>query len=477
MKCIAHLLVLCITFAFSISKTPSPTLPTWIDTVHLVISNHFDCGFAGIDPQLGFAVDVVNKYFNVYFPMAVSNGIQLSNQYNLSFTWLTQSWLISMYFDCPPNMGLICPNVTAKQYIKYGINNRFIYWHGFPFNSQMEIYDSSMLKFGLQLSQDLSTSLHAPTSSIISQRDVPGMTRSMIPILIDNNITAISIGVNTGSSPPAVPNIFKWKDTNSNISIISMLNPGGYGNVQFPSPVYLPNYNEALVFAWNGDNQGPPTVSDCLGFYNVCQSEFPNANIFASSITNFVRNLSQHQDVVDTLKVIDSEIGDTWTHGIQSDPWKTAVNRIAQRHRSKCLEEKLCTLNSYAFYNFSRLLLKNGEHTWGGDIKAFLGFTQQGSPYYAWSNEQFYAALAYNNSINRITNFRSTWYEQRQWGIINALEALSLSKNSADLQLYQDIISEIDTITNVQSPLSINSKDWKLVDITDSYIVKSTYSG
>lgn len=212
--------------------TVSPTLPTWIDTVHLVISNHFDCGFAGIDPQLGYAVDVVNKYFDVYFPMAISNGKQLAQDpYNLPFTWMTQSWLISLYFDCPLNMGLHCPNQTMKDYIQYGIDQRYIYWHGFPFNSQMEVYDKSMLEFGLKLSSDLSKQYGAPLSTIISQRDVPMMTRSMIPILTENNITAISVGVNMGSSPPDVPRIFKWKDSQSNTSMITMVNPGGYGGV------------------------------------------------------------------------------------------------------------------------------------------------------------------------------------------------------------------------------------------------------
>ena len=74
--------------------------------MHVVISNHFDCGFAGIDPQLGFAVNVVNKYFGVYFPQAVATGETLKQNYNLTFTWLTQSFLISLYFDCPLYMGL-----------------------------------------------------------------------------------------------------------------------------------------------------------------------------------------------------------------------------------------------------------------------------------------------------------------------------------------------------------------------------------
>merc|ERR1712176_1505921 len=103
--------------------------------------------------------------------------------------------------------------------------------------------------------------------------------------------------------------------------------------------------------------------------------------------------------------IIDGEIGDTWIHGMQSDPWKNAINRAAQRQRTKCLKSGGCSYESGAFYNFSRLLLKNGEHTWGGDIKKFLDFYTNGSDYYAWSNEQLQAALNANNGSNAMTQF------------------------------------------------------------------------
>ena len=88
---------------------------------------------------------------------------------------MTQSWLISMYFDCPPGFGLgglHCPNISQKQNIINGINKGYIYWHGFPFNSQQEVYDISQLQFGLKLSYDQSITFNTSISRIISQRDV-----------------------------------------------------------------------------------------------------------------------------------------------------------------------------------------------------------------------------------------------------------------------------------------------------------------
>ena len=332
--------------------------PSQIDKVHLVMSNHFDCGFKDT------AKNIVNQYFDEYFPKAVTCGDQFVKQHpSQSYSWMTQSWLISMYFDCPPGMGLHCPSDRDMKNIQYGIDKGYIYWHGFPFNSQQEVYDIAMLEFGLKLSYDVSIERNATISKILSQRDVPGLTRSMIPILLRNNITAVSIGVNDGSAPPAVPKIFRWKDTQSGEVILGLWNPGGYGT---PSthPVYMDDFNEALVFAWRGDNDGPPNVPEAETFYNETSQIFPNAKIEASSITNFVDAVMANKTVFNNLPLIDQEIGDSWTHGIQSDPWKTAIHRAAQRERSKCLQFGGCSYDSIAFYNFSRLLLKNGEHTW-----------------------------------------------------------------------------------------------------------------
>ena len=67
----------------------------------------------------------------------------------------------------------------------------------------MELYDSSMVEFGAFLSQNglynEFNSAHLPR--VLSQRDVPGITRSVIPFLKVSNVTAISIGANIRVAP------------------------------------------------------------------------------------------------------------------------------------------------------------------------------------------------------------------------------------------------------------------------------------
>ena len=70
--------------------------------------------------------------------------------------------------------------------------------------------------------------------SFCPQRDVPGLTRSAIPVLSSLGVRAISVGVNDASAPPGVPKNtpFIWQDVRSNASLIGMLHPGAWPRVQ-----------------------------------------------------------------------------------------------------------------------------------------------------------------------------------------------------------------------------------------------------
>ena len=53
---------------------------------------------------------------------------------------------------------------------------------------------------------------------------IAAMTQGIIPILQEEGVAAISVGVNTVTAPPAVPPIFTWKFQNS--SVIGIWHPG-----------------------------------------------------------------------------------------------------------------------------------------------------------------------------------------------------------------------------------------------------------
>lgn len=58
------------------------------------------------------------------------------------------------------------------------------------------------------------------------------MTRNAIPILTDEGVQAITIGVNGGSAPPGVPKNtpFIWRDRPSGKEIITAVHPGKTGS-------------------------------------------------------------------------------------------------------------------------------------------------------------------------------------------------------------------------------------------------------
>ena len=98
-----------------------------------------------------------------------------------------------------------------------------------PFNSQLEVLDVSLLDFSIKLTRSLDKKYGKLPTTTMSQRDVPGTTRSIIPTLVANGIKAITVGVNGGSMPPAVPSVFVWHHSPTNQSILAMWHPGGYG--------------------------------------------------------------------------------------------------------------------------------------------------------------------------------------------------------------------------------------------------------
>ena len=113
---------------------------------------------------------------------------------------------------------------------------------------------------------------------------------------------------------------------------------------------------------------------------------------------------------------ITSEIGDTWIFGIASDPVKLARFRIATNLRSQCISSGQCDPNESHVWQFSRILLKGAEHTWGLDQKIAI------KPYIAsnWSNSDLQSLLPTPSFVS----FVESWYRQRRMAIEDALELL-----------------------------------------------------
>lgn len=180
------------------------------------------------------------------------------------FVYTTHSWILSLYLDCPPNMGLACPPPGAVAAVKAGIQRGAITWHAVPFNPQYEMFQPWLLAEAVALTHRLDDQFGLPHKTVASlvrarpacsgpvscrarskgrglgrrsvpvpagytlwcgqttlyacpplsgrarmscrpQRDVPGLTRGAVPVLARAGVRAISMGINPGSAPPGTP--------------------------------------------------------------------------------------------------------------------------------------------------------------------------------------------------------------------------------------------------------------------------------
>jgi hypothetical protein len=386
-----------------------------ITHVHVLQASHFDAGFAYT------IFGVLNLWWYSHYPRALMLGeaiaanATLASSVGLQFT--TQCWILNTFFNCPPGVAnLTCPTPAQIANVTRAISAGYLTWHAFPFNSELGLHDADALAAGVGSCHALDDRFGLPRKATLSQRDVPGTTRAALAPLAAAGVRAVSIGVNGASTPPFAPRAFLWRDTASGVELPTLLHPYGYGGIGFEDAVVLPGFEHALVFAWRGDNAGPPdSVAEIEADFSTVRTTFPGAVVFSSTFDNFTSLLTPA--VTAALPIVTSELGDTWIHGAGSDPVRLAFFGRASALRSACLAEGECNATDARIRNFTDKILKCGEHTWGADVKSFLHDTTH------WSNVELRAQLA-NASATNFAYVLATWNEQRAWCVDYAIAAL-----------------------------------------------------
>ncbi len=233
----------------------------------------------------------------------------------------------------------------------------------------------------------------------------PATHRAMVPLLAEGGVQFLHIGVNPASRPPDVPSVFRWRDPGG-AEVIVMYSRGGYGVV---TPV--PGSSDLLWFAHSEDNTGPQTRESVLAVFARVRSLYPAANITASTLDAYAATLNP---IRDSLPVIGGELGDTWIHGAGTDPIKVAGYRALLRLRRGWIAGKGMAADDPEIVRLERALLPIPEHTWGLDIKTYLGDWDH------YRAGEFRAARAAPN----YALVESSWQEQRAY-LQQAVNALS----------------------------------------------------
>jgi hypothetical protein len=376
----------------NIASTPHDTSPaTEIDTVHVIFKTHLDIGFTD------FARNVVQQYHTGFIPQALATAQALRERGGAErMIWTTGSWLIYEHLEQA--------NDEERARMEAAIATGDIVWHGLPFTTHSEAMDPSLFRFGLSLAADLDRRFGRSTIAG-KMTDVPGHTRGIVPLLAEAGIEFLHIGVNPGSETPDVPPVFVWRAGGADVVV--MYERGSYGDLKV-----IPGMRDALYFAHTGDNLGPQTPEQVIDVFGTLRTRFPDATVVASTLDAFAHKLLA---IKDTLPVVHDEIGDTWIHGIASDPLRISQFRELQRLRNRWLAEGASS-DDPALHAFSRFLIMVPEHTWGLDEKVFLGDVE------TYAVPEFQAV----RGDGKWREMEESWLEQRGY-IRSALDALGTS--------------------------------------------------
>ena len=333
-------------FANSLQGFSQPANPP-VKRLLVMTKCHFDAGF--IDTQ----ANVVQRYFTQFFPQAITLADQLPAQ--PGYIWTTGSWLLYEYLEQA--------SPADRRRMESAIAAGHIAWHALPFTWQSELLDPSLVQSSIGLARSLDARFGAHTTGA-KMTDVPGHTRGLIAPLAAAGITFLDIGVNDASTPADLPPIFTWKNRAGNT--LTVLYHHGYGTV-----TQIPGSDLAVAIIVRDDNSGPHTPQEVATLHADLAKRFPGAEIRAASLTtiaNAVQPFAAH------LPLITDEIGDSWIHGIASDPLKVARYREIVRLRQSWIARGQLHPGNPTDLNLLRKLLLEVEHTWGTDTKTWLDF-------------------------------------------------------------------------------------------------------
>lgn len=364
-----------------------------INKIIVLFKTHLDIGFTD------FSANVTKKYINEFIPNSISVANELKATSESRLIWTTGSWLIYEYLKQQP--------AEQAEKLRKAIADGDICWHGLPFTTHTELMSKELFEYGLSLSKRLDDEFGKKTVAA-KLTDVPGHTKAIIPLLKKAGIEFLHIGVNPASTVPDVPPLFRWKaDTGEEITV--MYNDG-YGKFS-----KIGNSGVAVTFAHTGDNAGVQSAEQIEKVYADIRAEYPNAEIIAGNL-NDVAVVAE--SIADSLPVITAEIGDTWIHGVGTDPFKVSVFKGLERFWKRmpdCQDKE----------KLAAALIMIPEHTWGLNVHTNLG------------DHEHYDRDSFNEYRKTAANFRrmeESWLEQRNY-LLNAVNGLSPENKNECLKI------------------------------------------
>jgi hypothetical protein len=313
--------------------------------VIIVSKTHLDVGYTD------FAATVLQRYVDSFIPKALDLAFLVNTPEKKRFVWTTGSYLIKYYIEhADKTEKARCMDALRLGYVRY---------HALALTTHTELMSRELFLYDLSIAKRLDALLGRKTIAA-KMTDVPGHTIAMVPALAKSGVTYLHIGVNATSRVPHVPALFRWRYVDSEVAV-------GYAGA-YGEPSVLES-GVALEFLHAPDNSDPPTEAELDRFYAEMAEKYPNAAIEGGSLDDFAAEVA---NVRETLPVVTEEIGDTWIHGVASDPLKTARFKRLLALSERWIAEGSLVRGSQAYETVIENLLLTAEHTWGMDTKKHL---------------------------------------------------------------------------------------------------------
>lgn len=384
-------------------------------TVYIIFKTHLDIGFTD------YAKNVIEKFIKSYIPNAIKVGNELKDT-DTPFIWTVGSWLIEKALKSDES-GVI------NKAIQDGILN----WHGLPFTTHTEAMNPTLFKYGLNISKKLDKRFGRKTISA-KMTDVPGHTIGMVPYMCQFGIKFLHIGVNPATPLPPIPPLFRWKCGDDSLVVMYQ---GDYGDVA--------EFDDFVVyFAHTHDNCAPQNKEQIIEIYSNLRKRYPGYELKAATLNDIAERICS----TDNLPIVDKEIGDTWIHGIGTDPEKIS------RYRNILRKIENIDLNDI---DISDNLLLVPEHTWGMDIKTFFNDKSH------WSHLEMEQVKDERSAVEK------SWQEQRNY-VLDAEHVLNIKSEYPIIKPNLDEYDIYDDFYDVGFEIS-----WQLFSNEDYRIYKEEY--
>ena len=333
-----------------------------IKKVFVIHKTHLDIGFTDS------AAAVLHRYMETFIPGAIATARACNQNGKKNFVWTVGSFLIELYLERGRDPELL------RQAIRDGV----IAWHGLPLTTHTELMDGKLFQYGLSISQRLDREFGRHTIAA-KMTDVPSHTHAMVPYLAKAGVKYLHIGINGSSKMVKLPPLCRLRYGEDEVIL-------DYAALYGASSV-CGEY--AMEFAHTPDNSGPPSPESVAAEMERLAEKYPGAEIVSGTMDEFAEIVLAHKD---ELPVVTEELGDTWIHGVSTDPYKTAAYYELLRVRDQWEREDPAAVDSPAWRELCRNLLLVAEHSWGRDVKRWL------SDWRNWEKKDFYAARERDHS-------------------------------------------------------------------------------